>query len=335
MKLVFLLLVLSTMLLPSCASVKPKPPAEILKVLSIKPQVSMPVEPEMLHKSSAIVAQQVFILLSSDSPSNQKLADILQLALAGHATQLLLTGSRGSDRAKIKEIKSSASSQVVAIGQKALMALQSIADKQVVFSQVINAEDYIKENIKGVSALPSPEKLFFDWKSISPKITKVAVIVGSNLDAYLQRAKQAAARQGINLMIKIVKNDKEFIYASKNLKLDVDGQWIIPDSRVLSGKALKEVMAFGSRRGRQVVVFSPRLLSFGALFYVSPDMHEISNGILLRLKQSRHASAMVVAGVLPIMNHTIGINLNIARQLNLVIPKDYLKYTHGTDSKGN
>ena len=183
--------------------------------------------------------------------------------------------------------------------------------------------------MKGVSSLPSPEKLFKDWKQLSPRLSKVAIIAGKNLDLYLARAKKAAKAHKIELIIELVSSDKGFIYNSKKLKSDVGGQWILPDNQVLSGKALKEVMAYASRRGRELVVFSPKLLPFGGFFYVNADLEAIADGILQRLSES--AGSAVVSGdsVLPIMSHTMGINQNIARQFNLTIPLKYRKYING------
>ena len=131
------------------------------------------------------------------------------------------------------------------------------------------------------------------------------------------------------MIIELVSSDKGFIYNSKKLKSDVGGQWILPDNQVLSGKALKEVMAYASRRGRELVVFSPKLLPFGGFFYVNADLEAIADGILQRLSES--AGSAVVSGdsVLPIMSHTMGINQNIARQFNLTIPLKYRKYING------
>jgi len=291
-----------------------------------------PVEIPVIKKEpDPVVSEQqdVLILLSSSSRVYQKLAGYLTQVLGEHAVQITLSGLPAQDMAVIKDIKSSTTKQIVAVGLKAINAVKNFKDKQIIYTQIINHKKITADNVKGVSSLPSPEKLFKDWKMLSPGLTKVAIVTGKDLDLYLKRAKKAARAQGIELIIEQVGSDKGFIYKSKKLKSDVGGQWILPDNRVLSSKALKEVMAFSSRRGRQIVVFSPKLLSFGGFFYVTPDLQAIANGVLQRLSESAGKANITGESVLPVLNHTMGINQNIARQFNLAIPQKYRKYING------
>ena len=304
-----------------------------------KPEIQSPepvIAPVVVEKKVVPVAvepepepQDVLVLLSSSASAFQKIGQYLTKELGEHAVQITLSGLPAQDKAVIRDIKDSSTVQVVAVGSKALDAVKGFKDKQIIFTQVMNHQKVMAENIKGVSSLPSPEKLFKDWKKLSPTLNKVAVVAGSNLDLYLKRAKKAAKAQEIELIVERVKSDKGFIYKSKKIKPDVGGQWILPDNRILSGKALKEVMAYASRRGRQIVVFSPKLLSFGGFFYITPDLEAIANGVLQRLTDSAGKTAISGDSVLPIMSHSMGINQNIAKQFNLVIPQEYRKYVNG------
>ncbi|VAW62434.1 hypothetical protein MNBD_GAMMA11-3125 [hydrothermal vent metagenome] len=285
---------------------------------------------ELANKKTEKKAKQqnVLILLSSSVKSYQRLAQKIASDPGVVAVEITLSGDPAQDNAVVRDIQSSDTVQIVAIGLKAAQSVKSITNKQIVFAQVVNYRDYglVGGNFKGVSALPSPEKLFKDWKALSPGLSKVAVVVGKNLHSYLRRAQKAAELEGIELIIEQVASDKEFVYRSKNMQRNIQGQWILPDNRVLSVKALKEVMAYGSRRGRQIVVFSPGLLSYGGLFYVSPDIAAIAEAVLLRLRQSAGKADVQGDGVLPVMSHILGINQNIARQFNLIIPAAYRKY---------
>ncbi|MCW8935248.1 MAG: hypothetical protein OQK98_11040 [Gammaproteobacteria bacterium] len=315
-------------LLFACApSVKDKPvvikappvitPVIVDKVIPVPPESEQPEQ------------QQVLVLLSSSASAFQQIGKYITKELGDNAVQITLSGLPAQDQAVIRDIQNSTTTQVVAVGSKALDAVKSFKDKQIIYTQILHHDKALTKNIKGVSSLPSPEKLFKDWKKLSPTLTKVAVVAGRDLDLYLKRAKKAARSQGIELIVGRVNSDKGFIYKSKKLKSDVGGQWILPDNRILSGKALKEVMAYASRRGRQIVVFSPNLLSFGGFFYVTPDLDAIAKGVLKRLAESAGKSTIPGDNVLPIMSHTIGINQNIAKQLNLVIPQEYRKYVNG------
>lgn len=329
-KIQILFFIFITVILNACA-----PPIKDIKKADKKPVTKVVVQPQLLEdKADKViesinetpVQQDVLILLSRSSTVYQKIATYLSDALGEHAVQIILSGLPAQDKAVIADIKTSTTNQIVAIGLKAAKAVKPFKDKQIFYTQVITHEMLMGENIKGISSLPSPEKLFSDWKKLSPRLAKVAVVSGEHLDAYLTRAKSAAKAQGIELQVELVKSDKGFIYKSKKLNSDVGGQWILPDNRILSGKALKEVMAYASRRGRQVVVFSPKLLSFGGFFYVTPNLKMIATGVLQRLSESAGKKVIPEPRVLPIMGHTMGINQNIARQLNLTIPTEYRKY---------
>lgn len=323
-----LLLSITMLVLPACTPVsKKEPKPEVVKAVVKKPVT--PIQPEIIEEVE-VPLQNVLVLLSSSAKAYENLADEIISVYGENATKVTLTGKILQDKSIISEVKASNATQIVAIGLVAANAVKDVENKQVIFTYVVNysGRHLITDTSKGVSALPSPEKLFKDWRELSPNLSRVAIITGKNMGAFLKRAKKAAIAQGIQLQLEQVKTDKEFIYRSKSLKA-VDGQWILPDNRVLSGKALKEVMAYGSRRGRQIVVFSPQLLSFGGFFYVQPDESAIAKVVLQRLSESVGKTTVPGDGVLPVMSHTMGINQNIARQFNLKIPEKYRKNIHG------
>jgi len=323
LRIIFIFFVLS--LLNACVQVKESPEQKKIKQAP-EPVVTPVIVEKNVPVEQVPVQNDVLILLSSSAKSYQKIADYLSAELGEHAVQIILSGLPAQDRAVIEDIKASSTRQIVAIGLKAINAVKNFKDKQVVYTEVFSHKKLLADNVKGVSSLPSPEKLFKDWKKLSPGLTKVAVVTGKDLGLFLKRAKAAAKAQGIKLIVEQVDTDKGFIYKSKKLKSDVGGQWILPDNRILSAKALKDVMAYSSRRGRQIVVFSPKLLSFGGFFYVTPDLQAIANGVLQRLSESAGKPSIPGVSVLPVMNHTMGINQNIARQFNLTIPQEYREF---------
>ena len=320
---------LAVSILVSCTQVKNKEEA-IPSVVSVeKPVVIIK---DTKEKQSALENQSVLIVLSSQSPSYQKIADAISVKLKQPAIQKILSGQPASDSRILNEIEASTDiTHIVTLGSKAARLVKDLKKQRIVFAQIVNYQDLnlVTDYMKGVSALPSPEKLFKDWRAISPTLSSVAIVAGKNLDPYLLRATKAAESQGIELTIEQVATDKEFIYQSKSLNPKIEGQWVLPDHRILSAKALKEVMAYASRRGRQVVVFSPKLLSFGGLFYVSDDANSIVDAVLQRITDSADKEKIPGIDVFPVMNHTMGINRNIAKQLNLNIPQEYQAYVNG------
>lgn len=322
------LIFLMTLVLTACEkAVRPKP-VVVSKQVPVEP---VKVKPPVAEVPEVRKKEGVIILLSSDAEAYQQLANRLSRKLGKQAIQMTMNLRPAENRALLDSIRESDKEQVVALGLAAAKLVKDLDDKQVVFAQVINHGEYsfISDNMKGISALPAPEQVFRDWKAIYPALSSVAIVAGDNLDSFMEQAEKAASEQGIRLEFKQVKTDKEFIYQSKNIPLDIEGQWILPDYRVLSVKALKEVMAYASRRGRQIAVFSPKLLPFGGLFYVDNNEAAVVQAIVKRLEQASTEEHIPGAGIVEVLRHDIEINPKIARQLNLKIPAGYREFVHG------
>jgi len=300
--------------------------------LPVKPSVVKPVIIKTEIKpviEKQVVSPDVAIVLSDDIGIYKSVADALVEKLQGQSQVYVLTGNRQQDEALVDSIHSSDRDQIVAIGVRATKALSRVQNKPVVFSYVLNTREYLHDSqMKAVSALPGVQQLFRDWKAISPAIRKVAVISGPDLDTYMVNARKQAAVNQIELLHIVVSTDKEFLYRSKTLPTDVQGQWLIPDNRILSRKVLKELLTYNAKSGKQTVVFSPRLLDLGGLFYSRVSQQEITNRIYQRLLDSVGKSTVPGEPLLLLSDHEMGINPVVARQLGLDIPMAYRKYLH-------
>lgn len=317
-------LVALILLSQGCATVeKPEP---LTPQLIDEPKPVKEVEPV----KKVIVKPDVEILLSGNAKSYSRIADQLNTLLEKPAKLHTLSGNKISDELVVNDIASSPHKQIVAIGLRAAKAVRHLKHKQIIFSQVFNHHEHnlVSENMKGVSVMPSPDELFKDWKTLSPKLQHVLVISGTDLDDYIAIAKTAARQQGINLIHQVVNNDKEFIYNTKHKQHHTQGHWLLADNRVLSIKVLKEVMAFNAKEGIQTVVFQPKLLSFGGLMYVSPSAREISQTILSRLKQSIDKDKVIGDDVALPEDHDMGINAMLAKQIGVTIPASFKEFIH-------
>ena len=272
---------------------------------------------------SEISTTGTHILLSGSAPAYREIAERLNQSMAQPTTVHTLSGVAQDDDAIVEAIRQSADRQVVAVGLRAATAARRLGDKRVVFCQVVNYRDHdlVSDNMKGVSALPSPRKLFKDWKTLSPQLDRVLVVSGEGFDEFMQVAHAAAKQQGVTLVHRVVGNDREFLYAVKRNQQPVQGHWLLADNRVLSVKTLKEVMAFNSKEAIQTVVFQSELLDFGGLFYVMPSSREISDKVIARLNTEHADDEVGGADVLLLDDHRMGINSQVARQLGLQIPE--------------
>jgi ABC-type uncharacterized transport system substrate-binding protein len=216
----------------------------------------------------------------------------------------------------------------VSIGLSASVAAKTLMDRQVVFCQVFNYQDYalLSARHKGVSMMPSMSKTFSAWQDLAPKTTAIGVVSGPGLEDMIQTAKTAAKRHGITLHHETVKSDKEYQYAYKQLSGKVQGYWLIPDNRVLSGNILRDVMTFSVRNGKQVAVFSDELLKLGGLFSTTNDYQDIAQQVLNRIEQAKNNDVIPGPDIVYPDNLNLRINSVIAQRLNLEIPDKYRKY---------
>lgn len=282
--------------------------------------VSAPLE---VGPVKAPVRLNIAILLSSKAQAYTHVADQLMANKRHHFSVFILSNDEADNNVLIDKLRSAAFKNITAIGLPAAKRLTKLENKKIVFTQIFDYQQYdlIKENMKGVSVLPSASELFKAWKKISPDLNQVAVITGPDLDEYINTAKQAAEKWGIDLVHMPATMDKEFLYIVKNKISSVQGLWLLPDNRILSSRVLKEIMAFNSRRGKQIVVFNPGLLNFGGLMSVEPSVSDIADAIIKKLENSVDKKGVSGVDIEFVSHNDISINEIIATQLGLDVDK--------------
>lgn len=294
-----------------------------------KVQAPPPVQPEPkpapVRQKQALPPPHVYLIISRQLAPYTEVADRLDQRLGENARRYDLPGSKAERNQLLQQITEDTDAQVVAIGLEAALFAKQLGQTNQVFCQVFNYTKYglASGHSKGVSMLPGVEKTLVAWKSISPTLHDVAVISGSGLDEVLQRADGIAARQGIVLHPVIVANDKEYLYAYKQLADKVQGYWLLPDNRVLSVSTLKDVMNFSVRNGKQVVVFNEDLLRLGGLLSVSSSYDDIADKVLQRLKLAAHKDYVPGMNLLPLDDIELKVNPVMAQRLGLSIPDKY------------
>ena len=324
-----LMCLLCIILLVSCAAPPPIVKSEPEMRSETRQVVAKPVEAPVVTEK-VMPQPNVAIVLSSDASVFQAAAQILETHLGDQAKRYVLTTNKVSNNQLMDQIQQSAHGQVIAIGIKATQLAANLEDKLIIFCQVPDhqAKSFIDDKLKGVSAFPSAEKLFQDWKRLYPGLNQVLVITGPNLKGYMANARQAAGEHGIELIHQVVKTDKEFLYVTKTTPMSVQGQWYFPDSRIISRKALKEALTFNAKEGRQSVVFSPALLSLGGFFYSMVSVDDVVQQVQQRLLDALGNQEIPGKGIQLLQKHEIGINPVVAKQMGVNIPADYKKYIY-------
>lgn len=282
----------------------------------------------MAAKKSAPV--QVVILASEDIPAYAEVARALAKQLGGRGSIHYLTANQLENIKFVARFKNEEHTQIVSIGLNASVAAKTLTNRQVVFCQVYNYQDYglLTPKHKGVSMLPSLEKTFSLWRALSPSATDIGVISGPGFEDVMQTAKAAARIYGFALHHEAVNSDKEYQYAYKNMNKKVQGYWLLPDNRVLSEHILRDIMTFSVHNSKQIAVFSDELLKLGGLLSISSDYQDIAQHVYDRLEQAQARENIPGPDIVYLDKLNLRINPVMAKHLNLKIPEQYRKFAH-------
>lgn len=263
--------------------------------------------------------------MSDEISAYTRVASELQKHLGGRAQIYSLKGDPGKGSQLIGEIQRSAAPQVVAIGLLAARAARTLSDKQVIFCQVFDYADpgLIQPWMKGVSMLPRFDEGFRVWKELDPRIERIALITGPNREQLVAEALAAGSDQGIEVVHRLVHTDKEMLHAFKDLAPDIQGLWLLPDNHVLSKGVIRSIMSHGVRQSKEVMVFSPSLLSIGGLISLHIDEADVASRVLERLQEAYGRVDVPGPDVVSLTKMRIQINAGMARRLGLSVPTEY------------
>lgn len=223
----------------------------------------------------------VAIVLSARQPAYEAVAVELGKRL-DNAVVYDLSDKSQSPEAIFRQISDSDTGAIVAIGMSAAMSAVALATTPVVFCQVFNYRDpgLVTDSSRGVAALAPLDGHLAAWKRANPHLHRVGVILSGGHDELLEEAELAAERHGIELTVVIVESDQEAQYQFRRIVNEIDGFWLFPDSRVMSGRSLREILAQARRRQVDVAVSNDALLTLGATISISSVPDDIASTVI-------------------------------------------------------
>ncbi len=300
-------------LLSGCAS---SPPLEEL-VIDIPAERPIPIikadpppQPTPEPRPAAVPSEPptVAVVLTNRSPAYEQVAE----ALARHFADLLvydLADKSQPPETAFESINDSETDAVVAIGLKAAMASVMLAAPPVVFSQVFNFREHelLTADSRGVAAFAPVDAQLAAWKDVEPSLSHVGLLIGPGHEALLEEAELAADRLGVELSVQVARSDQEALFYFKRMVQDIDGFWLLPDNRVLSGRVLREMLAQANRRAVSVLVPSSSMLSIGATLSVSTVAADIAariRDIVIEVDSGRLADVPAITPLTEIVVET-------------------------------
>lgn len=228
----------------------------------------------------------VAIVMTSSQPAYADVAVELAERLQSYEVYDLGDGSRPPVTV-LRQINDSNAGVVVAIGLRAAQSSVAMSQKPVVFSQVFNYEAHqlLTDNSRGIASTPPLSAQIAAWKKIDPTVARVGVIIGEGHDELIAEAREAAERFDIELIVQITRSDQETLYYFRRMIRDIDGFWLFPDNRILSGRVLREMLEDAKRQQVPVTVPSESMLPLGATLSISTVAADIARTIVRVIRE--------------------------------------------------
>ena len=243
-----------------------------LATIEVKPLERVPAPPQL---------PSVAIVLTSAEPAYAEVARELLRHFKKYDLYDLNEDSR-PPVSVLRLINDSDSSAVIAVGLRAGQSSVAMANTPVVFSQVFNHQDFdlLGDNSRGVAVLAPLDAQIAEWKKIDPTVTRIGVIIGEGHDELIAEAEIAAQRHDVELRVHIAHSDQETLYFFRRMIRDIDGFWLFPDNRILSGRVLQQMLADANRQHVPVVVPIESMLGMGASISMSTVAADIAKTIV-------------------------------------------------------
>ncbi len=301
-----LALAFSALALAACSAHAPKPlpipePAPVDSAPEIVIETPPPVDSTPAKISKAPPSPAVAIVLTSGQSAYADVARELTHHFENYEVYDLSDTARPPVTV-LRVINDSDSGITVAIGLRAAISSVAMSKKPVVFSQVFNFQDHqiLTENSRGVAAVAPIDAQIKAWKEVDPTISRIGIIVGEGHEELLRKARHAAERHGVELRVHVTHSDQETLYFFKRMIRDIDGFWLLPDNRVLSSRALQQIMSDAKRQRVPVLVPSESMLQLGASISISSVASDIAATIAKVIRQIQAGNLDQVPPISPL-----------------------------------
>ncbi len=252
-----------------------------------EPIVVAPAEPEpekpvriIPPPPEVVPTEPVTILVSGTAPAYVDVADALRDEF-DDAMLFNLETNANPPVTIMRQVNDAGTSAVIAIGLRAARSAVSLAETPVVFSQVFNYSEsaLLAENARAVAAYAPLDKQLEEWTALDPDLRRIGLIIGDGHEDLVLEARAAAEKHDVELLVHISSSDQETLYAFRRMSREIDGYWLFPDSRILSGRSLQQMIEIASRQRVRIAVQNDTMLSLGATVSLSSVAADIASVI--------------------------------------------------------
>lgn len=211
---------------------------------------------------------------------------------------------------------------IVALGNKALLAVRDISKIPILYMLVAGAEKIIdrRSNITGFNLTVSSEIQFAEIKKILPRIKRVGIIFDPRYSGSLL---EDAFRNvsGFEFISRSADNPKDVPRLLETLKDRVDLLWLIPDRTVTNPQTIASYFQFSFTNNVPVLAFSEKYLNPGAAIVVGFDLDKMGQATAQRASDILAGKPLRDFPVVSAPPHKTIINDIVSRKLKLPISR--------------
>jgi putative ABC transport system substrate-binding protein len=257
---------------------------------------------------------EVAVFLSGDMEAYQTaLAGVRKSVPGVELTEFNMKDNLETGKNLIITIRDKRPKAILAMGARAAkLAREEIYDLPVIYCMVFNPFELGLEvgNVSGVAMIASPDSQFESFKAVLPSLKRLGVLYDPGKSSrWVEGAKRAAPRYGIELVERRITSAEEVSRALKEIISTIDALWLLPDTTVVSKEVFSYLLNVTLDKQKPIFAFSEGLVKSGALLALSPDYREtgakageLINSILNG--DSDHSSLVYPAGKLYVNSKT-------------------------------
>lgn len=165
---------------------------------------------------------------------------------------------------------------ILAIGDAALKEARKVQNTPVLAMMTLGvpAQTANQSNLAGISMFANPERYIDLFQSM--KARRVGVVYNPARSGwYLNQAKQAAQKAGIELVTREVATSRETPGKLSSLAGKVDALWMLPDTTAVTRETTEAYFNFGQQNAVPVVSFSGSYTGLGAAAALDIDRYAL------------------------------------------------------------
>lgn len=232
--------------------------------------------------------------------------------------QMVLSEMPGADiRRKIDKLKPR---MVLAVGMQALAEARKIRDIPVVYLMVLNPQAMLagESNITGVSMHIPPDKQLAALVGALPDATNIGLLYDPDRSgAFAQEARHAAAKIGLNLIARQIRDPSQAPDLILGMKDKIDVFWMLPDVTVATPETVEFLLLFSFENKVPIFTFSEKYVEMGAFMSMDIDARDMG-------RQAGEMAKAILAGadvnrIKPVYaaRAVVSTNVMIARKLGI------------------